>query len=775
MKQFATILIACSLAGAFTNPPGTQWWASQTTGSEATFSAVSFGSRDTGWIVGEGGTILKSVNGGNAWVSQGIPSLGALHAVHAWNARIAMVSTSDGRVINTTDGGETWSFQSGNRGQALIGLQLAGANLGYALSPDSVFKTTNGGASWSGIGLGVSGSARAFHFPSATTGWVVGGNGRILKTTNGGAAWSVQTDTGIDDTLRAVHFINDNLGWIAGDSGLVRKTTDGGASWTTQATGSAAAFRAVRFANATTGWIAGSGIYKTTNGGASWIAQTADSMAIAGMPTSLHVFDTLTAIGAGNGVAKCPATLSLLSPNGGETHLSSHGVPIYWSGTNIPKISLAYSADNGATWTAFPSSSNGPPGYDVWAAQVPVGTQYKIRITRSGSHQRDESDGPFTIAALNITAPTFLGNWRSGSTQNITWNGSLLGPLMRLDYTLNNGNTWIPIADSVPTAAGTYAWTLPTGIRSGSANLRLTNRPDTTLKRQVIGFVIGGLYVVSPISGEVLYRGTTNNLTWSTTGGVGLINVQYSADDGSTWTTLSPLAGVNASNESFAWAIPATQPYTTQARLRLQDKADTNNIYAVNEYAFIVGGIALTSPNGGEIWNREIAHPITWTNLGETQTVTLQYSRNNGTTWTNIATSVPVSAKTYNWNIPAAARDTNAARIRIFDNARSTTVRDTSDGVFQITTLVSVNPSSNVSRFALFTGDPARLRFTLPAEAIVRLDAINAKGSFVATLVNETLNAGMHEVDLAGLPQGLYTYRLRAGNKEITRRAPLVR
>ncbi len=54
------------------------------------------------------------------------------------------------------------------------------------------------------------------------------------------------------------------------------------------------------------------------------------------------------------------------------------------------------------------------------------------------------------------------------------------------------------------------------------------------------------------------------------------------------------------------------------------------------------------------------------------------------------------------------------------------------------------------------------LRFTLPQPADVRLDLFDATGRPVRHLLQETLPAGKHSVDVAadGLPQGVYFCRL---------------
>jgi hypothetical protein len=72
--------------------------------------------------------------------------------------------------------------------------------------------------------------------------------------------------------------------------------------------------------------------------------------------------------------------------------------------------------------------------------------------------------------------------------------------------------------------------------------------------------------------------------------------------------------------------------------------------------------------------------------------------------------------------------------------------------------------------------------FTIPTEGRVRIVVLNLLGEPVATLVDETLPAGSHQVTWNGLnrdgnivPSGVYFYKIRHGNQMVTRRMVFVR
>ncbi|WP_240356205.1 lamin tail domain-containing protein [Myxococcus eversor] len=103
----------------------------------------------------------------------------------------------------------------------------------------------------------------------------------------------------------------------------------------------------------------------------------------------------------------------------------------------------------------------------------------------------------------------------------------------------------------------------------------------------------------------------------------------------------------------------------------------------ISRYNFgqvVARGLKLTAPNGGESFGAGDTVGITWTSAG-VSTVRLQYSLDDGLTWTDIAASVPATPATYTWTVPSVESAT--ARVRISD-AQDATFTDGSDGVFVV-------------------------------------------------------------------------------------------
>lgn len=116
---------------------------------------------------------------------------------------------------------------------SLNGLSFADATKGYACAGNGlVFKTTDGGDTWSPLITGTTYELYSIDFPvDDQVGFACGEMGTVLKTEDGGATWMV-IDTGVTTDLFSVFFKDNSVGYAAGESGVVLRTSDGGATWT---------------------------------------------------------------------------------------------------------------------------------------------------------------------------------------------------------------------------------------------------------------------------------------------------------------------------------------------------------------------------------------------------------------------------------------------------------------------------------------------------------------------------------------------------------------
>jgi hypothetical protein len=84
-------------------------WESKVSGVTADLFDIAFPNSKIGWAVGQGGTVLRSTNGGKSWSKLTSPTHEDLVHVTAIGAESATVSSRSGRFFSTDDGGRTWT------------------------------------------------------------------------------------------------------------------------------------------------------------------------------------------------------------------------------------------------------------------------------------------------------------------------------------------------------------------------------------------------------------------------------------------------------------------------------------------------------------------------------------------------------------------------------------------------------------------------------------------------------------------------------------------
>ncbi|MEM7038528.1 MAG: T9SS type A sorting domain-containing protein, partial [Bacteroidota bacterium] len=151
-------------------------------------SDVQFVSADTGYVTGfvlapnSEAWMAKTINGGASWFDVDLSSFGSRYARHlgfmdadnGW----AVLDSTPGAVIHTTDGGQTWTANTHSL-NASASVEFIDAMEGYWLDGADVLRTTDGGSTWA-TDLTLSG-AGIFQklFDNASGTYVSGDNGEI--------------------------------------------------------------------------------------------------------------------------------------------------------------------------------------------------------------------------------------------------------------------------------------------------------------------------------------------------------------------------------------------------------------------------------------------------------------------------------------------------------------------------------------------------------------------------------------------------------------------
>jgi photosystem II stability/assembly factor-like uncharacterized protein len=157
------------------------------------FWAVDFVDEDTGWFSGEKG-LFRTVDGAENWTRINDSSF---LAIDFYNDSLgwALDGADDGDYIfKTSNGGLTWSKQvrTGGTGH----LTVVTDSIVYATGLEYILKTSDGGSTWEKITLATEPTGMQVCFRNADTG-VIANNDRFFRTVDGGEDWE-EVSTGLN-------------------------------------------------------------------------------------------------------------------------------------------------------------------------------------------------------------------------------------------------------------------------------------------------------------------------------------------------------------------------------------------------------------------------------------------------------------------------------------------------------------------------------------------------------------------------------------------------
>jgi len=290
----------------------------------------------------------------------------------------------------------------------------------YATGSGGVFKSTNGGESWTPIDTGLTtvNVGGLVIDPVAPATLYAGTDRGLFKSTNGGGSWGA-VNTGLDGyfTVWAIDPSNSSTLYGSADGAGVLKSTDGGGSWTAINAGltnpNVTAF-AIDPSTPTTlyaGTSYSGRVYKSTNGGASW-AFTFDYpnsgvYALAIDPTAPSIlYGGLGSEDGGGGVIKSTDggdswTESLLDGPDVFSLVIDHLAPAtVYAGTDT---GLLKSTNGGLTWGAVALNQ---PGYiSVTVAISPSAPARLYAATLGGLFVSSDGGGSWTAIDDGLTNP----------------------------------------------------------------------------------------------------------------------------------------------------------------------------------------------------------------------------------------------------------------------------------------------------------------------------------------------------------------------------------
>ncbi len=421
--------------------------------------SVEFPTKDTGYAVGE--VMRKTTDGGLTWTAThpfNYPySNTKMFDAFFLNTDTGWASGYYGSVFKTTDGGNSWTWQNTHCTALLRSIHFFDANNGIAVGTNyTTTRTSDGGTTWitdSFPNPSYYGHHDIF-FITPLIGYRCGAQGTISKTVNGGASFTSQT-SGTSYYLLKIYFLNPLKGFAIGEHGTLLKTLDGGVTWTTITLPSTSYLSAIAFYDTLNGFIAGeSGIfYVTKDGGSTWTYKSNNF----GTINDITFYDNYNGYMVGSGDYRARyEPLKLLND---FSDICKGG-----NFTTIPVIAANVQIDTGNVFVVEMDTTGvdfndaitiGVSKSDTAGGYLPFKVNSDIKAGRYKVRMRATKTTPVSVSvptALRVFDNPVTSIWQSNDTLFTEYNPQYL-------YQWRNGYTNIPGANSsiiIITQSGDY-------------------------------------------------------------------------------------------------------------------------------------------------------------------------------------------------------------------------------------------------------------------------------------------------------------------------------
>jgi hypothetical protein len=383
-------------------------------------------------------------------------------------------------------------------------------------------------------------------------------------------------------------------------------------------------------------------------------------------------------------------SITIISPNGGETLYAGSTFEITWTSTGIiDDVKIEYSTGSETPWIEIAGTTPNDGSY-TWTVPGTPSSDCLVRVSETAGNPSpvsDESDAVFEISTeteptITVTSPNGGETLYTGSVFELTWSSTGSIDHVSIEYSIDGGIYWTYIVMSTDNdcsfnwvVADTPSQDCLVRISGVDGDLEPSDVSDAVFS---ITEPTSPITITSPNGGESLMVDSIHEITWTSTGEIETVMIEYSADNGFSWIVITP----STPNESsYEWTVPDNPSDNCWVRIREDDNDNSPLDTSDAEFSIIPWSpqITVTYPNGGEVFYGGLWQETTWTAPETITHVKIELSTDNGATWRGIITFT-VNDGHHKFIVPESPSQTCLIRVSDTDGDPS----DVSDAVFTI-------------------------------------------------------------------------------------------
>lgn len=354
--------------------------------------------------------------------------------------------------------------------------------------------------------------------------------------------------------------------------------------------------------------------------------------------------------------------------------------------------------------------------------------------------------------AISLTSPAPGDKVAGGKPFAINWESEFVADV-KIEFSSDNGNTWVSATDSSSASFRTFNWTAPE-IVSQSCLIKISDEANPDIYDIMDApFNICAIEVASPNGGEVYKEGSEIDIVWNSEL-VDNITLEYKTFLSAPWQPIE--TNINASNGSYTWVVPNSPSQFASIKI---SETGFPDIYDESDAFFKICQLDLTYPSGGETLMAGTQQEITWESQ-QVSVIEIDYSIDGGITWNEITNDATASEGSFMWNIPASLGNSENCYIKLtyYNEPEAFT---TNELPFTIIPSNGVFENSKEQAFICYP-NPASDKLYIETKAIftsqspITIDILSLSGQLLKSkeITSSTIRNNLLEIDIKDLPSG---------------------